>query len=145
MAEPRKEVTVTTAKPAAPALQPSDLPLGTLVRDIADQAVLLARKEVQLAVTEVRADVQSELSMVKRMGVSALAALLFINMLLVTVALALAMVMPAWLAGLIVAGVLLVVAALTFRLGWRKRVTQPLHRTRTTVRDDIKWTKEKVS
>jgi hypothetical protein len=140
MAEDRKEVSVTP-KPAAP----SDLPLGALVRDIADQAVLLARKEVQLAVTEVRADMQSELSTVKRMGVSALATLLFVNMLLVAVALALAMVMPAWLAGLIVAGAMLLVALLTFWLGWRKRVTQPLRRTRTTVRDDINWTKEKVS
>lgn len=141
MAEAHKDVIVTTGKPAAP----SDLPLVTLVRDIADQAVLLARKEVQLAVTEVRADMQSELSMLQRMGVSALATLLFVNMLLVAVALALAMVMPAWLAGLIVAGAMLLVALLTFWLGWRKRVTQPMRRTRTTVRDDIKWTKEKVS
>jgi uncharacterized membrane protein YqjE len=140
MAELHKDV-VVTAKPAVP----SDLPLGTLVRDIADQAVLLARKEVQLAVTEVRADMQSELSMLKRMGVSALATLLFVNMLLVAVALALAMVMPAWLAGLIMAGAMLLVALLTFWLGWQKRVSHPLHRTRTTVRDDIKWTKEKVS
>ncbi len=147
MAEVHKETHVTPGKTAAPtpAGRPSDLPLGTLVRDIADQAVLLARKEVQLAVTEVRADMQSELAMVKRIGISALAGLLFVNMLMVAWAMGLAEVLPAWGASLIVAGAMLLVALLTFWLGWKRRVTQPLRRTRTTVKDDITWTKEKVS
>jgi uncharacterized membrane protein YqjE len=134
------EIPVRTVEPG-----PAGLPLRTLMRDIADQAILLARKEVQLAVTEARADMQAEISALKRVGIAALFALLFVNMLMVTGALALALVLPAWAAGLIVSGVLLLVALVTFWLGWKKRVTRPLQRTRTTVKDDVRWTKERVS
>jgi hypothetical protein len=118
---------------------------GALVREIVSKAELLAKKELELAKTELRVDLRSEARVAGGLGIAALAALIAVNLLLVTSALALSLVMPAWAAGLIVTGVMLLVAALFGVVSWRRRLRDPLAHTRRTLKDGVKWTKERFA
>ncbi len=124
---------------------PSHLPLGALVHQIANQAVALAKKQVELAITEMKADVKAEVGMAKGLGVTAIASLLALNALVVAGILALALVLPGWAAALIVAGVFLAVAGVAFAIGWKRRVTAPLRRTRESIKEDVRWSKERLA
>ncbi len=115
------------------------------MRKIVSQAELLAKKEIELAKTEVRADLRSEARLVEGLGVAALAALVTLNLLLVTAALALSLVIPGWAAGLIVSGVMLMVALLFGLVSWRRRLREPMAHTRRTLKDGVRWTKERFA
>ena len=52
-----------------------------LIAEITGKASLLARKEIELAKTEIRADLQAQLGMVKALAIAAVAALLGVNLL----------------------------------------------------------------
>ena len=83
--------------------------------------------------------------MVKLLAVAAAGALTGLNLLLVAVVLALASVVPAWLAALGLGLVILVISAIAGALGWRRRVSQPLAITRKTVTEDLQWAKERLA
>jgi uncharacterized membrane protein YqjE len=116
-----------------------------LVKAALKDVTELAKTHVALARAEVRADVKAELAAIKGLGVGALAALLGVALLLVTGILALALVMPAWAAGLVVSGAVLIVAAVAVAVGWNKRVREPIHRTRHEVMEDRRWLKERTA
>jgi phosphoserine phosphatase len=116
-----------------------------LVKEVTGQVGLLAKKQIDLATTELRADLTAELAMVKGLGVAAIASILAMAVLLVAGVLALATLIPGWQAALIVGGFLLLVAAIAAAVGWAKRVSSPLHRTRQTLKEDVQWTKEKLA
>jgi hypothetical protein len=118
---------------------------GALVRQIVSQAELLAKKELELAKTELRVDLRSEARVAGGLGIAALAGLVTINLLLVTAALALSLVMPAWAAGLIVTGIMLLVAVIFAAVSWRRRLRDPMAHTRRTLKDGVKWTKERFA
>ena len=73
------------------------------------------------------------------------AAIITVTLLLVTAAFALALVMPAWGAGLIVTGVMAAVVAVVAGLSWRRRVRRPLATSRTALARDIRFTKERFA
>jgi hypothetical protein len=123
----------------------TNLSTAELVKAITGELGALARKQIELAKAELRADIKAEAFTVGGLGVSALAALAAINMLLVTAALALSAVMPAWAAGLVVAGAILVFAAVAALISWRHRVSRPLARTRKALKEDVQWTKERLA
>jgi apolipoprotein N-acyltransferase len=79
------------------------------------------------------------------MGIAALLSIFGVAMLFVTVAFALATTLPAWIAALIVAGVLLVAAGATAMAGWSKRVKKPLGTTQKTIKEDIQWAKNRAA
>lgn len=116
-----------------------------LVKEITAQVGLLAKKQIELAKTELRADLKSELAMAGGLGVAALAGISAINLLLVTVILALAQVMPAWGAGLLVSAFTLGIAGVAALVGWSKRVRTPLEKTRRTLKEDAQWTKGRLA
>ena len=116
-----------------------------LVREIASKAKLLAMKEIELARTELKKDFASELATVKSFGVAAVAAVTTVNLLLVAAVFGLAAYMPAWLAALLLAAVMLVVAVTAGLIGWGKHVGRPLARTRKTLREDLQWAKEELT
>ena len=116
-----------------------------LLGEITGKASLLARKEIELAKAEIRADLQAQLGTVKAFGVAAVAALLGVNLLLVAGILALGLKIAAWLAALIVGGVLLVTAIIAGFVGWRRMVTNPLALTRQTLKEDVRWMKERLA
>ena len=83
-----------------------------LVKEIAAQAGLLVKKQVELARTEIKADARAEAKVAGGLGMAAVGAIIAVTLLLVTGALALALVMPAWGAGLIVSGVVAAAVAI---------------------------------
>jgi hypothetical protein len=66
-------------------------------------------------------------------------------LLTVAVALALAALMPGWLAALVVAAVVLGVGATIGYAGWRHRPRSPLALTRKSVKEDWEWLKDQVA
>lgn len=116
-----------------------------LIAEITAVVARLARTELELAKAEIRADVQAELTTVKALALTALAVLLGVNMLLVAGVLALAASIPGWLAALVVGGALLVTAAVAGYIAWRRMVTSPLALTRQTLREDVRWVKERLA
>jgi Putative Actinobacterial Holin-X, holin superfamily III len=116
-----------------------------LIREITGKVTVLAQKELELAKAEIRADLNAELATIKALGVAAVAVLIGVNLLLVAPILALALVIPGWLAALLVGGTTLVIAAIIGFIGWRRHVTGPLSLTRQTLKEDMRWVKERLA
>jgi putative superfamily III holin-X len=116
-----------------------------LIAEIVDRATLLAKKELELAQAELRADLKSELAMAKGLAVAAIAGLTGLNLLLVAGVLALGVVMPAWLAAVVLGGLMLTISAVMAYWGWRKHVATALPVTRQTLKQQLRWLKERVA
>jgi Putative Actinobacterial Holin-X, holin superfamily III len=116
-----------------------------LIGQITEKATLLARKEIELAKAEIRADFNAQLGMVKALAVATVTALLGLNLLLVAGVLALGIKIASWLAALSIGGVLLLAAAIIGYLGWRRMVRTPLGLTRETLKEDVRWVKERLA
>jgi uncharacterized membrane protein YqjE len=121
------------------------LSLRELIGEITAKATLLAKKEVELAKTELKADLTSELSTVKGLGLAVLVGILGLNMFLVSLVLALAAYIPGWLAALLIGGVLVIVAGILGYASWTRRVRSPLATTRQTLKEDAQWAKERLA
>ena len=113
-----------------------------LLREIAARASVLVKKEVELATTEIRADLKTALGTAKTLAIAGVAALLGLNAIVVALILGLASVIPGWAAALIVAVVLLAIAAVVGYVGWKRLVTHPLALTRKTLKEDLRWMKD---
>jgi hypothetical protein len=147
---PREIERKSPAEPEARGPEPS-LELGSmdlsalstrqLLARIAEDVKELVKTEVQLARAELKADLREEAGAAKGLGAAALLGYAGVLLLLVTAVFGLAEVMPAWGAGLLVAGVLLAAGAAAGLLGWRKRVKTPLDRTRRQVTETLEWAK----
>lgn len=124
-----------------------DLSTVALIKEITTEVANLAKKQIELATTELKADLRAEATVLGGLGVAALAAVTTLNLLLVTVVLALARVMPGmrgWLAGLLVSAFMLLVTVSVGWFAWNKRVRSPMARTRRTVKEDLEWSKERL-
>jgi hypothetical protein len=106
-----------------------------LIGEITAKASLLARKEIELAKTEIKADLHSQLTMAKSLAIAAVAALLGLNLLLVSLVQALALYVAPWLGALLLGGALLVLAGILGYVGWSRRVSMPLALTRKTLKE----------
>jgi uncharacterized membrane protein YqjE len=113
-----------------------------LVRRLLQTASLLLKKEVELARAELKADLEAQLRMAKRLAIAAVLALLGINLLLVAAVFAMANVMPGWLAALALGVVLLAVGGAVGLMAWRRRMSAPLAVSRKHVKEDVEWAKE---
>ena len=80
--------------------------------------------------------------MAKGLGIAAIVVLLGLNMLLVSLVLALAPYIAGWLAAVIAGAVLLLAGGIAAWVSWSRRVTAPLEVTRKTLREAAQWTKE---
>jgi len=119
----------------------AELSTTELVKEVVREVGQLARTQVELAATEARADLRAGLGAFEALGVAAVAALLSLNLLLATAVLALARVLPGWAAGLVVSGGVAAVAIVAGIIGWRRRVREPLKRTRRSLEEDARWAK----
>jgi hypothetical protein len=116
------------------------------VRDIVTGAEHLLRKQMELAEAELKADFHVQARAFGSLGIGALTALVAVTMMLVTGTLALAAIVRPWLAGLIVSGAVVAVAATFVAIGWRRRrVRQPLLLTREALKRDARWVKERLA
>jgi uncharacterized membrane protein YqjE len=121
----------------------ADTPTRTLVRDALGQAVALVKQESQLAKAELQEDLERGLSAAKKLGIATVCGLCGLSMLLTTVAFVLAQWMAPWLAALVVAVAVLLTGALFAAVGWARRPKTPLERTRRSLKEDIRWIKER--
>lgn len=124
---------------------PNTKPTRALVGEIGSQLVQLAQTEMELARAELASNVRSGRRTVVALAVAAVSAIIGISLLLVAAVLALALVMPGWLAALIVAGVVLASGAVTGYTGWTHRPRSPLALTRKSLKEDWEWLKEQVA
>jgi uncharacterized membrane protein YqjE len=133
--------------PAAPGDPLRARPTRDLVADAARTASELVRKELELAKTELRADVKAEVRMASGLGVAGVCAICALSLALTAVAFALteAGVLPGWAAALIVAAVVLAIGTAVGLWGWSKRVRTPLARTRGSIRENVRWAKERIA
>jgi hypothetical protein len=115
-----------------------------LIGEIVGKGTLLLKKEAELAKAEITADLRSHLAMIKGLAVAGVCALMGVNALLVALVFGLTAWMPGWVAGLIVAGVMLALAAVIGYVGWTRRV-MPLTVTRKTLKEDVRWAKEQLA
>jgi uncharacterized membrane protein YqjE len=135
--------------PARP--RPADplraVPTKDLFTELARKASALARKEVELAKAEVKADIRSSARMASGLGVAGVCALVALQLLLLALVLALAEaeVMPGWAAALVVAAVVLAVGTVAGLWGWSKRVRKPLDTTRRSVKENVRWARERIA
>ena len=122
----------------------SDLSTSQLVIETTREAMALIKSEIELAKAELKNDVARELAAIKTLGLALLGAVAAVNLLLVSGALGLATVMPAWAAGLAVTGVVALVAAIAGAVGW-KHIKAPLARTRKSLEEDARWVKQRTT
>src|SRR5438067_2677810 len=116
-----------------------------LIGYISQNALQLAKREVDLAKSELKADLKQEVAMAKGLGAAGLCAIWAVSLMLMACALALGTVMAEWAAALIVAGGVLLVGTVAGLVGWGKRVQKPLETTLRTLKEDARWAKERLA
>src|SRR3954454_14955144 len=133
----------STSRPEAlgkPVMDPQDASLGTLVSQLSSQIPELIRSEIRLAQAEVTEKGKRAGIGIGMFSAAGLLAFFGFGFLLATVALLLALVMPGWVAALIVTLVLFAVAGVAALLGKKKvaEATPPKpERTIESVKEDI--------
>lgn len=116
-----------------------------LFKEIVLQTRLLAKKQVQLARTELKADARTEAKVAGGLGLAAVGAIITVTLLLMTAAFALALVMPAWAAGLIVSGVVMLAVGVVAGVSWKRRIRQPLQHSRQELRQNVRFARERFA
>jgi hypothetical protein len=116
-----------------------------LIGSVVNSATALAKKEIELAKSELRADIKKEVAMAKGLGVAGLCALWAVSLMLVACAMALGKVVPEWAAALIVSAAVLAVGTIAGLVGWGKRVKKPMEATLRTLKEDALWAKERLA
>lgn len=116
-----------------------------LVKEITHHVGDLAKKQIELAKTELRADMRREMGTIGGLAGATIAALITLTLLFVTLILALSRRLPGWKAGLIVSGFTLGIAVIAALISWGHRVRSPLHRSRRALQDDIAFTKQRLA
>jgi hypothetical protein len=146
--QPPTDRTAHAAHAMAPAPDPAQASTGELIGQLTDQLSRLVRDEVRLAQAEVT-------QKAKRLGIGAglfggagIVALLGVGALITAAILGLANVMPGWLAGILVAVVLFLVAGVLALLGRKdvREATPPLPTdTIASVQADVATVKEGIA
>lgn len=116
-----------------------------LVHEIGSHVVELAQKEVELARAELASDLRSGRNAALALAAGAVVAIMGVTLLLVAAVLALATIMPAWLAALAVAVVVLAIGVVTALVGWGQRPRAALVLTRNSLREDWEWLRAHVA
>ncbi|MBB4662059.1 phage holin family protein [Conexibacter arvalis] len=120
----------------------SQLPMAQLLRRLSDQTSLLMREEVALAKAELAEKGRRASRGAGMFGGAAVCALYGVGALVAAAILALSLAVASWLAALIVAAVLFLVAGVAALAGRRqvRRATPPLpEQTVETVKEDVQW------
>jgi len=128
------------------AIPPLDTaPTNALVKELVQTMTQLVKNHIELAKTEALLQARREIRAGTFLASAGLIALYGLMFLLAAGAAALAIVVPTWLALLIVAVVAFGFAGAMAGIGWRKRVKRPLWRTRETIEEDVRWLKPRTA
>jgi hypothetical protein len=119
---------------------------GELVERVTRLSIALARREVDLARAEAKADLSRGKHSAQSMGVGALSGLLALQLLFVAAVFGLyeGGVLAGWLAALLGAALLFVIGAAVGSWGWASRVRTPLTTTRNSVQRTARWAKNRA-
>jgi hypothetical protein len=134
---------------AAPAVPKHlvDTSLPDLVKRLANEGTTLAKQELEVVTTELRETADKAKATGKTLGVTAVIGLIAVSALTTAAVLALALVVPGWLAGLII-GVPLAIIALIMGLSAKAKImeiaTVP-ERTMQAIKDDLDWVNHQLS
>ena len=125
--------------------RPEELSTPQLVGRMAGDVGLLVRKEVELARQEITEGISAKLQGGAAFAVAGALGLFVLGFLLAAGAAALDLVLPLWAALLIVAGVVLVLAAVAAAFG-RSRMRRPVRpeETKRTIREDMEWARAQL-
>ena len=133
--------------PSQTSQEPADRSIGDLVKFVSQDLSHLVRSEIQLAQVEVTEKAKGLGAGIGAFGAAGVLALFGLGLLLTTAVLALSLVLPPWLAALIVTVVVFVIAGIAAVLG-KKKVDQasPPVPTRAidSVKDDVTEIKESI-
>jgi predicted phage tail protein len=125
---------------------PEDRPIGELFSKLASDVSLLIRQEIALAKKELSQTLSQALGSAVSLIVGALVAYVGLLALIAALILGLARTMDAWLAALIVGGVLALLGLILILVGVNriKRVQLVPPRTSQTLKEDAEMLKEKA-
>jgi uncharacterized membrane protein YqjE len=125
---------------------PPTVGAGAAAKAVAEDASALVRAEIELAKAELTASVSQKAAGVGMLVGAGVLAWLGIQGLLITIAFALALVLPGWAAAAIVTGVLLLIGGILALVGKRKLATPvSLDTTKANVEEDVAWTKQHLA
>jgi membrane protein len=120
--------------------------IGEIVRSIAADLSLLVRQQVELAKQEVGEAAKARARGIGAFAAAGVLALFVVGFLGMTIAAALAIVLPDWLANLLVALLFALIAFVAVTLGrtWMKRPRATAERTKETLKEDVEWAKQQI-
>ena len=119
--------------------------LGALFADLSDKTTLLIRQEISLAKEEMKSKVKRAALDVVFFLIGAFIAYIGLLALIAAAALALSLVLPSWLATLIVGVVVILIGGILVWVGVNslKNINLKPERTIETLKDDVKAVKER--
>jgi membrane protein len=117
--------------------------IADVLRDIATNIQEIVRSEIRLARVELTEEGQKFVSGARVLAIGAVVALYAVGFVLLGAMFALELVMPAWVAALILGAVLLIAAGIAVSAGLSrlKAIKAPV-KTMQTVKEDALWMKE---
>lgn len=126
---------------------PEAMSSADLVKELTSNASLLVQRQVKLAKLEARQEIQKGKTMVELFGVAGLCAYAGVILCFVGAALAIGAALDGryWAGALIMAAVVFIPAIAGGLLGYKKRVTNPLPRTRAELSKEITWAKYRTT
>ncbi len=118
----------------------SDMTIKQLFGKVANDTVLLVRKEVELAKSESKEELLKEVKVMSAVGICAAIAFLGLNMALTAALLGLL----GWGSTCIVGIALLLISSGIALLFWNKRVKEPISATQQMLKEDAQWLKATI-
>jgi Putative Actinobacterial Holin-X, holin superfamily III len=140
-------MTEPTGSAAVSSTAPSDASLGELIKAMSTDLSRLVRDEIQLAQTEISGKVKQAGVGVGAFGGAGVLAFYGLGVLIAAAVLGLALVLPPWLAALIIGVVVLAIAGVAALIGRKKmREAGPAvpERTVASVKEDVAEIKESI-
>ena len=120
-------------------------PTGELFGTLFRQGSELLRKELELARAEIGETVKATMQLTMGMVMAGVFALVALATLCAAAVLGLSNAMEPWMAALIVGVVLLAIAGVMAMVAKNKAAKKPLERTQRTLKEDVRWAKERLA
>ena len=126
---------------------PEAMSSADLVKELSSNASLLVQRQVKLAKLEAKKELQKGKTMAELFGVAGLCAYAGVILCLVAAGLAIGAALDGryWAGALIMAAVVFIPAIISGLLGYKKRITNPLPRTRAELSKEITWAKYRTT
>ena len=118
---------------------------GELLHELKTDVLAISRAQVELAKAELKDTLEREVRLAAGLGIGGVCALIFVNLLLVALILAVANHLPGWLAALMIAAAVAAIGGGAVIFGWSRRARRPFPRTRRTLKEDAQWVRERTT